>query len=151
MSICVLSHFDTYDLRKGAFQQGWDDFMLKTRHKKMTVITKCVKCEIKVLCGMCPAQGELENNDAEKPVDFLCHVAHLRAHVLGAAIPAHGDCEYCEGGSGYEEFLRSASALKNRDFKALRDANSKEAARSLPVVGSSGGCASGGCSSCSAF
>lgn len=152
MSICVLSHFDTYDLRKGSFQQGWDDFMLKTRHKKMTVITKCVKCEIKVLCGMCPAQGELENNDAEKPVDFLCHVAHLRAHVLGVSVPAHGECEYCEGGSGYQDFLLSAEALKNRDFKALLDINMKESNRSLPVVSSGGGgCSSGGCSSCSAF
>jgi radical SAM protein with 4Fe4S-binding SPASM domain len=151
MSICVLSHFDTYDLRKGSFRHGWDDFMLKTRHKKMTVITKCANCAIKALCGMCPAQGELENSDSEKPVDFLCHVAHLRAHVLGVSVPAHGECEYCEGGSGYQDFLLSAEALKNRDFKALLDINIKESKRSLPVVSGGGGCSSGGCSSCSAF
>ena len=31
---------------------------------------------------MCPANGELESGDAETPVDYLCHVAHLRAHAL---------------------------------------------------------------------
>jgi hypothetical protein len=45
---------------------------------------------------MCPANGELENNDPEEPVDFFCRVAHLRAHALGLTVPPHGDCEHCK-------------------------------------------------------
>jgi hypothetical protein len=35
------------------------------------------------MCGMCPANGELENQDGEEPIDFFCQVAHKRARALG--------------------------------------------------------------------
>jgi radical SAM protein with 4Fe4S-binding SPASM domain len=146
MSICVLSHFDTYDLRRGSFRQGWEDFLLKVRSKKTTAVTKCVRCEIKALCGMCPANGELENGHAEKPVDFLCHVAHLRAQVLGIRVPAHGRCEYCEGGIRHQELMRSADALQNRGASTQR--SYEGAKKALPVVRNPGACSTGGCSSC---
>jgi hypothetical protein len=34
--------------------------------------------------------------NAEEPVDFLCQLAHLRAHALQLPVPQHGDCEYCQ-------------------------------------------------------
>ena len=69
------------------------------------------------MCGMCPANGELENRelrngDSETPVDFLCHVAHLRARALCLLLKPHGECEYCEGGSRYEDLMRSTEALQ---------------------------------------
>src|SRR6266849_2430053 len=97
---------------------------------------------------MCPANGELENGDPEKPVDFLCHVAHLRAAVLGISVPAHGDCEYCVGAK-LEDVQRSGARLRARylDPPAAPLASSGEAI--LPETPkSTGGCASGGCSSC---
>jgi radical SAM protein with 4Fe4S-binding SPASM domain len=146
MSICVLSHRDTYDLRKGSFREGWEDFLLKVRSKRATLTTKCVKCEIKALCGMCPANGELENGHAEKPVEFLCQVAHLRAQVLGIKVPAHGQCEYCEGGTLHDELMRSAEALQGRDTNRLRSREAEK--KTLPVITQEGGCSTGGCSSC---
>ncbi|MFP5262059.1 MAG: radical SAM protein [Blastocatellia bacterium] len=146
MSICVLSHFDTYDLRKGSFREGWEGFLLKVRSKKATLATKCVKCEIKALCGMCPANGELENGHAEKPVEFLCHVAHLRANVLDIKVPAHGQCDYCEGGARHDELMRSADALRRRDASRLISYEGEK--RSLPIMAPGGGCSTGGCSSC---
>jgi radical SAM protein with 4Fe4S-binding SPASM domain len=143
MSICVLSHFDTYDLRQGSLREGWEDFLLRVRRRKLTQITKCVRCEIKAMCGMCPANGELENKDAEKPVDFLCHVAHLRATALGIEVPSHGDCEYCEGGSHYQELVRSAGALRKR----TRQGQATSHTRYLPVISESATATSGGCSS----
>ena len=96
LSLCGMSSADTYDLRQGSFQDGWEDFLSSVRQKKISRQTKCVACEIKAMCGMCPANGELENRDPEEPVDFLCRVAHLRAHELGLTVPPHGECEYCE-------------------------------------------------------
>jgi radical SAM protein with 4Fe4S-binding SPASM domain len=150
MSICVLSHFDKYDLRTGSFREGWEGFLHKVRLRKMSRLTKCVDCQIKALCGMCPANGELENGDPEKPVDFLCHVAHLRARILKVEVPAHGDCEYCEGGSRYPDLVASAVHLKNIDLTS-KQASLGES-RSLPVMTDRAGCGSGTCSSCdSAF
>ena len=94
---------------------------------------------------MCPANGELENGDPEAPVDFLCRVAHLRAYALDLPVAAHGRCEYCEGGEGYDDMMRSVERLKG----APRDA-ARRPAKMLPMAApSAGGCGSGGCSSCS--
>jgi radical SAM protein with 4Fe4S-binding SPASM domain len=95
LRVCALSCDDAYDLRKGGFRDGWEDFLLKVRKKKISRQTKCISCEIKAMCGMCPANAQLENRDAEEPVDFLCQVAHLRAKALGIQVKPHGECEYC--------------------------------------------------------
>ena len=113
LNICVLSQSAPYDLRSGNFWEGWERFLFNVRQKKTTRQTKCVSCEIKAMCGMCPANGELENGDAEIPVDFFCQVAHLRAYALGIPIPPHGNCEYCKGGSRYDELMRSLVALQS--------------------------------------
>jgi radical SAM protein with 4Fe4S-binding SPASM domain len=146
MSICVLSHFDTYDLRAGTLREGWEEFLLKVRRRKMTMLTKCVKCEVKAMCGMCPANGELESGHAERPVDYLCQVAHLRAYSFGINIPAHGDCEYCAGGAGHQDLIRSVEALKRRG--ETRSTAHVMRSRYLPIVTEANASSGGGCSSC---
>ncbi len=93
---CLLSSDHGYNLREGSFRNGWEDFLLKVRKTKITRQTKCTRCQIKAMCGMCPANAKLENNDPEKPVDFMCQVAHLRARALDIQVPPHGECEYCK-------------------------------------------------------
>jgi radical SAM protein with 4Fe4S-binding SPASM domain len=143
MSICVLSHMETYDLRRGSFNEGWTHFLKRVRHKPATRLTKCTTCALKSLCGMCPANGELEMGDPESPVDFLCQVAHLRAHTFDIAVRPHGDCQYCESGADYKKMMGKAVLLKGRAAFGGRSARN----RYLPVMAESG-CGSGGCSSC---
>ena len=47
----------------------------------------------------------------EVPVDFLCRTAHLRAYTFGFPVTPHGECEYCPGGSGYDELMAASTAL----------------------------------------
>jgi len=96
LNMCVLSNGDAYNLRRGSFREGWENYIFNLRRKKVTRQTKCMDCEIKGMCGMCPANGTLENKDPEDPVDFLCQVAHLRAKALGLPIKPHGECGYCK-------------------------------------------------------
>ena len=138
MTICTLSHADSYDLRRGAFREGWEDFLMKVRGRPAKSVTKCDACRIRAMCGMCPANGELENGDPEKPVDFLCRVAHLRARAFGIEVPAHGDCEYCEGGAGYDELSETVVGLRERA--------AGKRTRYLPVLGDVA--EAGGCSTC---
>jgi len=148
LSLCVLSQRDKFSLRTGSVQDGWHGALRQVRARKTRMVTKCTACELKSsLCGMCPANGELENGDAESPVDFLCRVAHLRAYALDIPVPPHGPCEYCEGGEGYGEMMSTLARLRARPKDRPR-----RQAKLLPVVGASaeGGCGSGGCSSCSA-
>ena len=113
LAVCVLSG-DTYDLRQGSFKEGWEKHLFSLGQKKMSHRTKCSDCRIRTMCGMCPANSELECRDAETPVDFLCEVAHLRAYALGLEIAPHGECEYCPGGNRYKEVMEIAEGLKER-------------------------------------
>jgi radical SAM protein with 4Fe4S-binding SPASM domain len=112
LSICVLSEAHKYDIRAGSFREGWEGFLHQQRTRKTTRPTKCVACTLKSVCGMCPANGELENGDPEAPVDWLCRVAHLRARALDIPVPPHGDCEYCEGGTGHPYIVDAADRLR---------------------------------------
>jgi radical SAM protein with 4Fe4S-binding SPASM domain len=114
LSTCVLWHGETYDLREGSFKEGWEEFLLKVSRKKAARKTKCLACPLRSMCGMCPANGVLEGGDAEEPVDFLCQVAHLRAHAFGIPIPPHGECEYCPGGTKHQEMMKMVGELAMR-------------------------------------
>ncbi len=144
MSICVISHQETYDIRSGSVRQGWEQFLIKVRQRERTRPTKCDTCRIQAVCSMCPANGELENGDQESPVDFLCEVAHLRALALGFEIPEHGDCDFCAHGERGKELRESAARIASREI----DPEEWTAARPLlpvlnnPVASSCGGCGS---------
>jgi len=112
LRMCILSFSDAYDLRRGSFQEGWEQFLYPLTQKKITRKTKCVSCSIIDMCGMCPANAELECRDAEAPVDFLCQVAHLRAYCLEMPIEPHGECDYCKGGVRYPEMMDSVEKIK---------------------------------------
>ena len=112
LSICVISEAHKYDVRAGSFREGWETFLHQQRLRKITRPTKCVGCQLKSMCGMCPAHAELENGDPETPVDYLCRVAHLRAMTIGIPIPDHGPCEYCDGGTGHTALAESAQRLR---------------------------------------
>jgi len=115
MGICVISQQNTYSVREQGVMRVWEGSLLALRSLKRTRITKCIQCRIKSLCGMCPANGELEAADRESPVEFLCHVAHLRAATIGMDIPAHGECDFCAGGSRHAEVVESAHRIATRE------------------------------------
>jgi radical SAM protein with 4Fe4S-binding SPASM domain len=95
MGLCLMTQEDKWNLREDSFQKGWESFVPEVRRRKIKKQSKCTACEIKALCGMCPANGFLENRDCEEPVDFLCRVAHLRAKAIGLSVKPHGECSYC--------------------------------------------------------
>jgi radical SAM protein with 4Fe4S-binding SPASM domain len=143
MSICVLSHQETYDIRQGSVREGWDQFLLKVRRRKRQQISKCVRCRLHSVCSMCPANGELENGDPESPVDFLCEVAHLRAMALGFPIPEHGACEFCPGGSRHEGLLQSAQRIGSPETNSGQGVHGQL----LPILNNSVSRSCGGCAS----
>jgi len=116
VGICVISQQETFSIRGSSVSKVWKDSLLALRTRKRTRMTKCMQCRIQTLCGMCPANGEMENGDRESPVEFLCHVAHLRAATLGVEIPKHGECEFCRGGSQHEAMMESARRIASREI-----------------------------------
>ena len=116
VGICVISQQETFSIRSSGVSKVWQESLLALRTRKRTRMTKCMQCRIQTLCGMCPANGEMENGDRESPVEFLCHVAHLRAATLGVEIPEHGECEFCRGGSQHEAMMESARRIASKQI-----------------------------------
>jgi radical SAM protein with 4Fe4S-binding SPASM domain len=117
LALCPFATRETYDLRAGRFADGWCGLLKDLRGRRTTRDTKCTRCALRSLCGMCPANGELENGDPESPVEYLCRLGHLRAYALGLTVPPHGDCEYCPGGAHFDEIMRIASSLQSRHHR----------------------------------
>lgn len=142
LTICVLSHQDTYNVRNGV-REGWESFIGKVRDKRITRVTKCTNCQLKSLCGSCAATAELEMGDPEAPVDFLCKTAHLRAEVFDVPVIPHGDCEYCG------DQKETITAMADR-VRARRSGDLAEAIAATPMVAmeAKGGCGPS-CGSCS--
>jgi radical SAM protein with 4Fe4S-binding SPASM domain len=150
MTICVLSHKEAVNLRDVTFEQGWNGRLLEIRESTRARQTICTTCQLQSLCSMCAANGELENGDAESPVEFLCQVAHLRAYTLGLQVPEHGDCPCCNGGVHQDHLTQSANRLQKQILTSENNPPLFSVNSLLPVLGSSGACGSGGCSSCGA-
>ena len=146
MSICTISQQDSFDIRGGRVNQVWADALLQVRETKPTRDSKCVQCRIRTICGMCPANGELERGDKESPVEFLCHVAHLRAAVVGVEVPAHGHCEFCNGGSEYEAVVESARRINSKEV----DVESWSSSQSFFSILNNTSPVSTGCGTCGA-
>jgi radical SAM protein with 4Fe4S-binding SPASM domain len=117
---CAISPAEGFDLRSGSFQEGWGRFLARLRERKIDRDTKCLMCTLQELCGMCPANGELECEDPQQPVDFLCRVTHLRAYALGIPMASHGDCEYCPGGQSHAEMIQAVGRFEERRLSAER-------------------------------
>jgi radical SAM protein with 4Fe4S-binding SPASM domain len=144
IGICVISQQETFGIRDVGVRAVWEESLLQLRKRKRTRVTKCVQCNIQSLCGMCPANGELENGDRESPVAFLCNVAHLRAAAIGVEVPAHGDCEFCAGGSEHDALLESARRIVNREI----DVESWTGPQQILPILNNASSAAGGCGSC---
>jgi radical SAM protein with 4Fe4S-binding SPASM domain len=143
MGICVISQQETFDIRREGLQPTWEHSLKELRTRKRTRVTKCIQCRIQSLCGMCPANGEMENGDRESPVDFLCNVAHLRAAVIGVEIPEHGECEFCAGGSQHQEMLESARRIQTKEIDVDTWTGTQQIFPILNNASAAAGC--GGC------
>jgi len=144
IGICVISQQETFGIREVGVRAVWEQSLLQLRERKRTRVSKCAQCNIQSLCGMCPANGELENGDRESPVAFLCNVAHLRAAAIGVEVPAHGDCEFCAGGSEHDALLESARRIVNREI----DVESWTGPQQILPILNNASAAAGGCGSC---
>ncbi len=144
ISVCTISQQETFDIRGAGVRHAWEHSLLQVRTRQRTRITKCRQCRIQSLCGMCPANGELENGDRESPVDFLCHVAHLRAAVAGVSTPEHGKCEFCAGGIEYEAVQDSARRIRSKEIDVESWTGPQQLFQIINNASAVGGCASCG-------
>jgi len=83
LSVCIMSRFPSFDLLQGDFRKGWYDFIPNVLTQKWLREVPCKSCELISLCGQCPGWAQVEHGDQEKPVEYLCRIAHARAEAFG--------------------------------------------------------------------
>jgi MoaA/NifB/PqqE/SkfB family radical SAM enzyme len=84
LCLCIMSRMQSYDLRKGTFLDGFNNFLLEARTKPCPPDFPCNRCQLEHLCDHCPGQSELVYGTPEKLVDFFCELTHRRAAALGS-------------------------------------------------------------------
>lgn len=88
LQVCMLlRHPDTvYDLRCGTLEDALDHFfpnVLASQAQDSDYLQKCAGCFLKGLCEQCPGKAWAEHGELDKPVSYLCEVAHEQARHLG--------------------------------------------------------------------
>lgn len=86
LSICMMSRGHQYDLRAGAFREGWEVFLKQERFRTDVLNPTCATCSLLSLCGQCPGMAEMEVGDPAAPVPYLCEIAHQRAQAFGIVV-----------------------------------------------------------------
>ena len=98
LQMCQLSRRSYFDLNKGSFAEGWNDFFPMLRARKWQTNSVCRTCNLASLCGSCPGAAEMEHGDVESMVVSFCEIAHLRADaVLGSSSGHRRDGTCCLG------------------------------------------------------
>ncbi len=82
LCLCMIDRNASYDLRKGSFKEGWEEFLWRIRSQEHSDKYECASCNLRIMCTQCPAYAQMESGDPEKRVPFLCQLAHLRAKTF---------------------------------------------------------------------
>jgi radical SAM protein with 4Fe4S-binding SPASM domain len=75
----------TYDLNKGSLRDALTNFfprVLSVEAKYHGYFDRCARCGLKGFCHQCPARSYIEHGALDKPVEYLCAVAHQQAWPL---------------------------------------------------------------------
>ena len=86
LQLCQLSRRNSFDLREGSFDEGWNVLFPKLRARTWQTQSLCRTCELVGLCGSCPGAAELEHGDPEAVVAAFCEIAHARAFATLEAV-----------------------------------------------------------------
>lgn len=98
LQMCQLSRRQSFDLKAGAFDTGWNEYFPALRARKWQKNSVCRKCSLMSLCGSCPGAAEMETGDIEAMVPQFCEITHLRADAaMGEASGHRRDATCCLG------------------------------------------------------
>lgn len=82
-----LRHPDTiYHLKRGTVEEAVKQFFPEIRKMKANntdYLSRCARCFLMGLCDQCPGKSWMEHGTLDKPVAYLCDIAHIQARYLG--------------------------------------------------------------------
>jgi radical SAM protein with 4Fe4S-binding SPASM domain len=100
-----------YDLRKGTLREALTEFFPKLREIKSQdsdYLSRCGRCFLKGLCEQCPGKSWMENGTLDKPVEYICAVAHARARDLGLLLEGENGWKIVNSGERIQVLIKDA-------------------------------------------
>jgi len=73
------------DLATMSLEKALDSFsrLREIRATNPEYLYRCARCFLKGLCDQCPAKSWTESGETDRPVEYLCDVAHAKARFMG--------------------------------------------------------------------
>jgi len=75
---CLMSDNFSFNLSEGSFLKGWQEVITKISDLKVDATYTCNRCEMRYLCGFCPAFSKWENGVEHIRSEYLCAIGNRR-------------------------------------------------------------------------
>ena len=79
---CLMVSTHGFDLRQGSFREGWDDVIPRFREQEIRPGYHCHECEMRFLCGTCPAQAGMESGSPHRKAEYMCRLGEARLDAV---------------------------------------------------------------------
>jgi len=79
---CLMVSTHGFDLRQGTFRRGWDEVLPAFHEQGIVAGYECNVCELRNLCGVCPAQTALETGSHFCKADYTCRLGEARRAAI---------------------------------------------------------------------
>jgi radical SAM protein with 4Fe4S-binding SPASM domain len=83
---CLMVTTHGFDLRRGSFRQGWDEVVPRFREQGLSPGYECHECEMRFLCGTCPAQAGMETGSPHRRAEYMCRLGEARLEAVTARL-----------------------------------------------------------------
>lgn len=87
---CLMLQAPSYDLGRGSFTEGWAS-LAKLPELEAPEDYPCRECTLAPVCGVCPAQSQLETGSSYQPPSFYCELSHEKSIMLGVKFRGKAD------------------------------------------------------------
>ena len=79
---CMMVSTHGFDLRQGTFREGWERVIPRFREQELAPGYHCHECDLRFLCGTCPAQASMETGSPHRKADYMCGLGGARLDAL---------------------------------------------------------------------
>jgi radical SAM protein with 4Fe4S-binding SPASM domain len=82
---CLMVPTHGYDLRRGTFREGWEG-LSGFHDQALPAGYGCHDCDMRFLCGSCPAQAGRETGSPHQKADYFCGLGKARLEATSGAL-----------------------------------------------------------------
>jgi radical SAM protein with 4Fe4S-binding SPASM domain len=79
---CMMVSTHGFDLRRGTFREGWEGVIPRFREQELAPGYHCHECDLRFLCGTCPAQAGMETGSPHRKADYMCGLGGARLDAV---------------------------------------------------------------------